>query len=98
MRFGLFARVYAGLAEACRRAHEPGLVVVAVDEHTATPAGVLRMTARDHHVAAIVGRHPRCDLVLPSLSSRQLAIVVEPVRGNGVATGRILDLCSHRGF
>jgi hypothetical protein len=96
----LFERAYAAFADACRAVDEPGLAIVVLDRATAAVAGTLCLRARaDRHVAAIVGRHDRCDLYLPAnadLALRQLAVVVSPVkdwrRGASDVTFRVLDL------
>lgn len=79
----LFIAAYAKFVDACRAFDEPGLAVIAVDEDTCRPAGIVRLTARvQRPVAAIVGRHDHCDLYLHAredLSLRQLAVVLEPV-------------------
>ncbi|MFN0247777.1 MAG: FHA domain-containing protein [Kofleriaceae bacterium] len=96
----LFVSAYAKFAEQCRAFEEPGLAVIAVDEDTCRPAGIVRLTARvQRPVAAIVGRHDHCDLYLTAredLALRQLAVVLEPVenwtRGSTNIRYRILDL------
>jgi len=96
----LFISGYAKFADACRAFDEPGLAVIAVDEDTCRPAGLVRLTARvQRPVAAIVGRHDHCDLYLHAredLSLRQLAVVMEPVanwtRGATNVRYRMLDL------
>ncbi len=79
----LFIGAYAKFADPCRAFDEPGLAVIAIDEDTGRPAGIVRLTARvQRPVAAIVGRHDHCDLYLTAredLSLRQLAVVMEPV-------------------
>ena len=100
----LFMQGYAAYAPWCRAIDEPGLAVFAVDVHTASPAGCLRVRAGIEHRTAIVGRHDRCDLVLYDYGRsalRQLAIIVDPVRswerGAGVRY-RVLDLHTRCGF
>lgn len=96
----LFVAVYPRFAESCRAFDEPGVAVIAVDERTGQPAGILRLCARvQRPIAAVVGRHDRCDLYLPTreaLSLRQLVVVVDPVksweRGATAIRYRVLDL------
>lgn len=96
----LFVAAYAKFADACRVFDEPGLAIIAVDEDTCRPAGIVRLTARvQRPVAAIVGRHDHCDLFLTAredLALRQLAVVLEPVtnwtRGATNIRYRVLDL------
>lgn len=102
----LFAGAYDKFAALCREVDEPGLALLAVDERTGAPAGLVRLRARvGRHVAAIVGRHDHCDLYLDkhsSLALRHLAIVLDPVtswRANSTAVSyRVLDLRTERGF
>ena len=96
----LFLAAYARFAPVCRAFDEPGLAVIAVDEATGRPAGIVKLCARvQRPVAAIIGRHDRCDLYLhdrEALSLRQLAVVVDPVksweRGATSIHYRVLDL------
>ncbi len=96
----LFVGAYAKFVDACRAFDEPGLAVIAVDEDTCRPAGIVRLTARvQRPVAAIVGRHDHCDLYLHAredLALRQLAVVMEPVAswspGSTNIRYRMLDL------
>jgi hypothetical protein len=96
----LFIGAYAKFAPVCRAFDEPGLAVVAVDEATGQAAGIVKLCARvQRPVAAIIGRHDRCDLYLQgrdSLSLRQLAVIVDPVksweRGATSIKYRVLDL------
>ena len=96
----LFLRAYPTFAPACRGFDEPGVAVIAVDEATGTPAGIVKLCARvQRPVAAIVGRHDKCDLFLhdrEQLSLRQLAVVVDPVkswqRGATAIKYRVFDL------
>jgi hypothetical protein len=96
----LFLRAYAKFADSCRAFDEPGLAIIAIDEDTGRPVGIVRLTARvQRPVAAIVGRHDQCDLYLhgrDELSLRQLAVVLEPVTswqpGATNVRYRILDL------
>lgn len=96
----LFVAAYPRFADQCRAFDEPGIAVVAVDEATGIPAGIVKLCARvQRPVAAIVGRHDRCDLYLAQheeLSLRQLAIVLDPVtnwaRGSSSVRYRVLDL------
>lgn len=102
----LFRGAYARFADLCREVDEPGLALLAVDEETGAPAGLVRLRARvGRHVAAIVGRHDQCDLFLAhhaSLALRHLAVVLDPVasweRGNSRVRYRILDLRTETGF
>lgn len=96
----LFLGAYERFADQCRAFDEPGLAVIAVDEDTCRPAGIVRLTARvGRPVAAIVGRHDHCDLYLHAredLALRQIAVVLEPVanwtRGSTTIRYRMLDL------
>jgi hypothetical protein len=102
----LFVGAYAKLSALCREVDEPGLALLAVDEVTGVPAGLVRLRARfGRHVAAIVGRHDECDLYLSgnaSLALRHLAIVLDPVqswrRNSSTVRYRVLDLRTERGF
>jgi hypothetical protein len=102
----LFIGAYARFADLCREVDEPGLAMLAVDETTGAPAGLVRLRARPgRHVAAIVGRHDACDLFLSrhaSLALRHLAVVLEPPtsyrRGDATVRYRILDLRTESGF
>src|SRR6185436_3367493 len=101
----LFLEAYPKFAAACRAVEEPGIAIVAVDESTARPAGLVKLLARvQRPTAAIVGRHDRCDLFLAGsdrLALRQLAVVVAPVdsweRGATVRY-RVLDLKTQDGM
>ena len=96
----LFLGAYAKFAPQCRAFDEPGLAVIAIDEATGKPAGILKLCARvQRPVTAIIGRHDKCDLYLQgreSLSLRQLAVIVDPVksweRGASSIKYRVLDL------
>ena len=96
----LFLMAYPKFAPVCRAFEEPGLAVIAVDEATGRPAGIVKLCARvQRPVSAIIGRHDRCDLYLherESLSLRQLLVVVDPVksweRGATAVRYRVLDL------
>lgn len=96
----LFLGAYAKFAPVCRAFDEPGLAVIAVDEATGIPAGIVKLCARvQRPVAAIVGRHDHCDLYLQGreqLSLRQLAVILDPVksweRGAPSIRYRVLDL------
>jgi hypothetical protein len=102
----LFVAAYARFAEACRAVDEPGLAVVAVDEATGVPAGLVRLRARvSRHVVAMVGRHGKCDLFLDgraTLALRHLVFVLDPVQsfiaGNTSIRYRVLDLRTRAGF
>jgi hypothetical protein len=102
----LFAGAYDKFADLCREVDEPGVALLAVDERSGVPAGLVRLRARvGRHVAAIVGRHDHCDLFLDkhaSLALRHLAIVLDPVKSWRAASTavsyRILDLRTERGF
>jgi hypothetical protein len=101
----LFLEAYPRFAPACRSVDEPGIAIVAIDEMTGRAAGLVKLLARvQRPVAAIVGRHDRCDLFLAGsdrLALRQLAIVLAPVeswaRGAGVRY-RVLDLKTQDGM
>lgn len=96
----LFVGAYGRFRDTCRAFDEPGLAIVAVDEQTGRAAGVVKLCARvGRPVAAIIGRHDRCDLFLDGrdeLSLRHLAVVLAPVtswaRGEPKIRYRILDL------
>jgi pSer/pThr/pTyr-binding forkhead associated (FHA) protein len=96
----LFIGAYPKFAPVCRAFDEPGLAVIAIDEATGKPAGIVKLCARvQRPVAAIVGRHDKCDLFLhdrEQLSLRQLAVVVDPVkswqRGATAIKYRVFDL------
>lgn len=102
----LFLGAYARFSELCREVDEPGLALLAVDEYTGAPAGLVRLRARvGRHVAAIVGRHDACDLFLDrhsSLALRHLAVILDPVtswrRGDSTVRYRVLDLRTESGF
>ena len=102
----LFLGAYTRFAERCREVDEPGVALLADDEATGVPAGLVRLRARcGRHVAAIVGRHDECDLYLTghgSLALRHLAIVLDPVqswsRDQAAVRYRILDLRTESGF
>jgi hypothetical protein len=102
----LFVAAYPRFAQRCREVEEPGLAVIAVEERTGRPAGLVRLCARvERHVAAIVGRHDACDLYLTSsdqLALRHLAFVLDPVTswkvGEKGVRFQVLDLRTHDGF
>lgn len=102
----LFAGNYATFSSTCRDVKEPGVALVAIDEHTSGLAGLAVLRARlDAYAAAIVGRHDACDLFLgrnDSLPLRHLALLLDPVAswkpGRSEANYRILDLRSETGF
>jgi hypothetical protein len=99
----LFERAYPTFRDACRGVDEPGLALIAVDEHTGAAMGMALLRARvDRHVTAIIGRHDKCDLYLEGsdrLALRQLAVVLAPVAdwraGASTVCFRILDLRTH---
>ena len=101
----LFLAAYPRVAATCRAVDEPGIAVVAVDPDSGRAAGIAKLGARiNRPVAAIVGRHDRCDLYLhgrEQLSLRHMAIVLDPVtsfaRGAGVRY-RVLDLRTSEGL
>jgi hypothetical protein len=101
----LFSSSYAGFAERCREVSEPGIALVAVDEVTGRPMGLVRLLARvQRHVAAIIGRHDECDLYLNAharLALRHLCVVLDPVqdwRPGANVRYRVLDLRTTDGF
>jgi hypothetical protein len=102
----LFVAAYPRFSQRCREVEEPGLAVIAVEERTGRPAGLVRLCARvERHVAAIVGRHDACDLYLAAhdqLALRHLAIVLDPVTswkaGEKGVRFQVLDLRTHDGF
>lgn len=101
----LFLGAYPKFQPVCRTVDEPGLAIIAVDEATGRPAGIVKLCARvQRPVAAIVGRHDQCDLFLSGsdrLALRQLAIVLAPVESwvPGAAVGyRVLDLKTQDGM
>lgn len=98
-----FLVAYDRFAAPCREIDEPGVALIAVDEHTGTPCGVVRLRARiGRQVVAIVGRHDKCDLFLDAkaaLSLRQLVVVVEPVHDFAATVRyRLFDLRTECGF
>ncbi len=101
-----FLRGYPRFAPACRAVDEPGLALVAIDELTGVPAGLVCVRARvDRHVTAVVGRHGCCDLYLEgreALALRQLAVVVAPLsswrKGSSEVSYRVLDLRTTAGM
>lgn len=102
----MFIGAYERFATLCREVDEPGIAMLAVDEFTGMPAGLVRLRARPgRHVAAIIGRHDACDLFLDrhaSLALRHLAVVLAPVtswkRGETNVRYRIFDLRTETGF
>ena len=102
----LFLGAYGKFAAQCRAVDEPGVAVIAVDELTGRPTGIVQLRARvARYVAAIVGRHDACDLFLTGsdeLALRHLAVVLDPVhswtRGSSTVRYRVLDLRTSRGF
>jgi len=102
----LFAEAYPKFAAACRAIDEPGIAIVAVDEASGRPAGLVKLLARvQRPVAAIVGRHDHCDLYLTGsdrLALRQLAVVLSPVEswapGASSVRYRVLDLKTQDGM
>jgi hypothetical protein len=102
----LFLGAYPKFAPACRAVEEPGIAIIAVDESTGHPAGLVKLLARvQRPTAAIIGRHDRCDLFLAGsdrLALRQLAIVLSPVgsweRGASSVRYRVLDLKTQDGM
>ena len=101
----LFISAYPGFAARCREVSEPGIALVAVDESTGRPMGLVRLLARvQRHVAAIIGRHDECDLYLNAharLALRHLTVVLDPVhdwRPGANVRYRVLDLRTTDGF
>jgi len=102
----LFCEAYPRFAPACRAIDEPGIAIVAIDELSGRAAGLVKLLARvQRPVAAIVGRHDRCDLFLAGsdrLALRQLAVVLAPVeswaRGSSSVRYRVLDLKTQDGM
>lgn len=102
----LFTEAYPKFAAACRAIDEPGIAIVAIDELSGRAAGLVRLLARvQRPVAAIVGRHDRCDLYLTGsdrLALRQLAVVLSPVEswaaGTPAVRYRVLDLKTQDGM
>jgi hypothetical protein len=101
----LFSSSYAGFVERCREVSEPGIALVAVDEVTGRPMGLVRLLARvQRHVAAVIGRHDECDLYLNAharLALRHLCVVLDPVqdwRPGANVRYRVLDLRTTDGF
>ncbi len=102
----LFYSAYDAFVTKCRAVDEPGVAIVAVHEKTGRAQGLVVLRARvDRFVAAIVGRHDRCDLFInasDALSLRHLAIVLDPVsswkRGDSAVRYRVLDLRTRDGF
>ncbi|MBA3395517.1 MAG: FHA domain-containing protein [Deltaproteobacteria bacterium] len=102
----LFLETYAKFAGACRSVEEPGLAIIAVDERTQRAAGIVKLMARvGRPVAAIAGRHDRCDLYLrgnDSLALRQFAVVLGPVESWAASSTkvhyRVIDLRTSDGM
>ena len=102
----LFVEAYPRIAPICRTVEEPGLAILAIDERSGRPAGIVRLCARVMRpVAAIVGRHDQCDLYLTGhegLALRQLAVVLAPVKswrpGAPSVKYRVLDLKTDHGM
>jgi hypothetical protein len=102
----MFAAAYSTFGEPCRSTDEPGIAIVAVDEASGRPQGIVRLMARvDRHVAAVAGRHDHADLYLnadDAMSLRHLAVVLDPVqswqRGQAAVKYRVLDLRTSNGF
>ena len=101
----LFVSAYSGFAPRCREVSDPGIAIVAIDEATGRPMGLVRLLARvQRHTAAIIGRHDECDLFLNAhsrLALRHLAIVLDPVadfRPGASVRYRVLDLRTSDGF
>ena len=94
----LFVHAYARFAATCRVVDEPGVALIAIDGFTGQAAGIATVRARvDRHVAAIVGRHDRCDLFLSraELALRHFAVIVPPVQSfarHAITPFRLLDL------
>jgi hypothetical protein len=101
-----FQQAYVAFAHACRDIDEPGIAMLAVDELAGRPAGICTLVARvARYSAAIVGRHPACDLTVrgsDNLSLRHLAIILDPVqnwsRDSTQVRYRVLDLRTRSGF
>jgi len=95
-----FSEDYVRIAAACREVDEPGVAIVAVDERSGRAAGIVKLHARvGRSVAAIVGRHDRCDLYLrgnDGLALRQFVVVLAPVEswapGASKVSYRVIDL------
>ena len=102
----LFCGAYDAFVSKCRAVDEPGVAIIAVHERSGRAQGLVLLRARvDRFVAAIVGRHDRCDLFVnasEALSLRHLAIVLDPVkswkRGDASVRYRVLDLRTRDGF
>jgi hypothetical protein len=102
----LFTIAYRAFADRCREVDEPGVAIVAVHEQTGRAQGIVTLRARvERHVAAIIGRHDKCDLYLDAsedLALRHLAVIVDPVTswkaGDASARFRVLDLRTSNGF
>src|SRR3569623_1487497 len=102
----LFCGAFDAFVSKCRAVDEPGVASSAVHERSGRAQGLVLLRARvDRFVAAIVGRHDRCDLFVnasEALSLRHLAIVLDPVkswaRGDANVRYRILDLRTSDGF
>lgn len=102
----LFIGAYHRFMPVCREVDEPGLALVAVDERTGRAAGICKLLARvGRPVAAIVGRHDRCDLYLTGhdeLALRHIAVVLAPVEswaaGPPKLHYRVLDLRTTSGM
>jgi hypothetical protein len=98
-----FLRGYARFAASCRDVSDPGLALIAIDEATGLPCGVVLLRGRiGRHTVAMVGRHDKCDLYLDvrrSLSLRALLVVVDPIRDfREPVRYRLLDLRTEHAF
>ena len=96
----LFFEYYDPIRDWLHDRKQPGLAVVALDEHGVQAKGYLR--AHENRVnTAIVGRHEKAEIFLgddPSLSLRHLAVIVSPSSPKKPFSFRVVDLRTPSGF
>ena len=96
----LFFEYYDPIRDWLHERNQPGLAVVALDEHGVQAKGYLR--AHENRVnTAIVGRHEKADIFLgddPALSLRHLAVMVSPSSPGKPLSFRVVDLRTPSGF
>ena len=97
----LFCRNYPAIREALEHFHELGVLLLLFSRRGQLIAGHWVDAVPDKPHAALIGRHGRCDLVVPAryseLSLRHLAVLVRAV-GVDEVTLRIIDLHTELGF
>ncbi len=82
----LFCEAYPRFAPVCRAVEEPGIAIVAVDEHSGRAAGLVKLLARVQRPTRGDRRAPRS---LRSVPLRQRSPRAAPARG-GARAGRQL--------